>query len=86
MAFYPATGQTSNRMVSKEIKLSASHADVAETHAVLSRGFRKVSGPRLHKPLTLNGTQPPQIFRVQAKISTVRPVFPDYLSVSYDYD
>ena len=29
---------------------------------------------------------PPQIFQVQAKISTVRPVFPDYLSISYDYD
>ena len=28
---------------------------------------------------------PPQIFQVQAKISTVRSVFPDYLSVSYDY-
>ena len=28
---------------------------------------------------------PPQIFQVQAKISTVRPVFPDYLSVSYNY-
>ena len=27
-----------------------------------------------------------QIFQVQGKISTVRPVFPDYLSVSYDYD
>ena len=26
-----------------------------------------------------------QIFHVQAKISTVRTVFPDYLSVSYDY-
>ena len=25
------------------------------------------------------------MFQVQAKISTVRPVFPDYLSVSYDY-
>ena len=29
--------------------------------------------------------RPPQIFQVQAKISTVLPVFPDYLSVSYDY-
>ena len=28
---------------------------------------------------------PPQIFKVQAKTSTVRPVFPDYLSISYDY-
>ena len=28
---------------------------------------------------------PPQIFQAQAKISTVRPVFSDYLSVSYDY-
>ena len=27
----------------------------------------------------------PQIFQVQAKISTVRPVFLDYLSVSNDY-
>ena len=25
-------------------------------HTVLSRGFRKVSRPRLHKPLSLNGT------------------------------
>ena len=29
--------------------------------------------------------RPPQIFQAQAKISTVPPVFPDYLSVSYDY-
>ena len=29
--------------------------------------------------------RPPWIFQVQAKTSTVRPVFPDYLSVSYDY-
>ena len=29
---------------------------------------------------------PPQIFQVQAKTETVRPVFPDYLSISYDYD
>ena len=28
---------------------------------------------------------PPQVFQVQAKILTVRPVFPDYLSVSYGY-
>ena len=27
----------------------------------------------------------PRPFQVQAKISTVRPVLPDYLSVSYDY-
>ena len=27
--------------------------------------------------------RPPQIFQVQAKILTVRPAFPDYLSVSY---
>ena len=27
----------------------------------------------------------PQIFQVQAKISTIPPVFPDYLSVCYDY-
>ena len=30
--------------------------------------------------------QPPQIFQAQAKISTTRPVLPDYLSVSYDYE
>ena len=30
--------------------------------------------------------RPPQIFQVQATTSTVRPVFPDYLSVTYDYD
>ena len=29
--------------------------------------------------------RPPQVFQVQAKISTLRPVFPDYLSISYDY-
>ena len=29
--------------------------------------------------------QPPQVFQVQMKISTIRPVFPDYLSVFYDY-
>ena len=29
--------------------------------------------------------RPPQIFQVQAKISAVRPVFPDYLSGFYDY-
>ena len=29
--------------------------------------------------------RPPQTFQVQAKISTVQPVFPDYLSVSCDY-
>ena len=29
--------------------------------------------------------RPPQIFQVQAKISTIRPAFPDYLSISYDY-
>ena len=28
--------------------------------------------------------QPPQIFHIQAKISTVQPVFPGYLSISYD--
>ena len=28
--------------------------------------------------------RPPQIFQVQAKISTVWPVFPDYISVLYD--
>ena len=30
--------------------------------------------------------RPPQKFQVQAKISTKWPVFPDYLSASYDYD
>ena len=30
--------------------------------------------------------RPPQVFQVKAKISTVRPAFPDYISVSYDYD
>ena len=29
--------------------------------------------------------RPPQIFQVEPKISAVRPVLPDYLSVSYDY-
>ena len=29
--------------------------------------------------------KPPQKFQVQAKISTIPPVFPDYLSISYDY-
>ena len=30
--------------------------------------------------------RPPQTFQVQAKISTIRPAFPDYLSVSDYYD
>ena len=30
--------------------------------------------------------RPAQIFRVQAKMSTVPPVFPDYISISYDYE
>ena len=30
--------------------------------------------------------RPPQTFQVQAKISTVRPMFSGYLYVSYDYD
>ena len=30
--------------------------------------------------------QPPQKIQVQAKISTILPVFPDYLSVSCEYD
>ena len=29
--------------------------------------------------------RPRQIFQVHTKISTMRPVFPDFLSVSYDY-
>ena len=29
--------------------------------------------------------RPPQIFQVQTEISTIRPVFPDFLSVSCDY-
>ena len=29
--------------------------------------------------------RPPQIFQVQAKVSTLRSMFLDYLSVSYDY-
>ena len=28
---------------------------------------------------------PPQVFQVQAKILTIKLVFPEYLSVSYDY-
>ena len=35
--------------------LSASHAMLPKTHAILSLGFHKVLGPRLHKLLTLNG-------------------------------
>lgn len=27
-----------------------------------------------------------QQFKIQAKISTIRPVFPEYLSFSYDYE
>ena len=30
--------------------------------------------------------RPPKIFHIQGKISTVQSVFPDYLSLSYDYD
>ena len=33
----------------------------------------------------VGSVRPPHIFQIQAKISTVRVVFPDYLSVSYDY-
>ena len=33
----------------------------------------------------LFSVRPPQIFQVQAKTSTIQPIFPDYLSVSYDY-
>ena len=33
----------------------------------------------------VRSVRPPQLFQVQAKISTVRPLFSDYLSVSYDY-
>ena len=33
----------------------------------------------------VRSVRPPQIFQVQAKISTVRPIFPDYLSISYDF-
>ena len=29
---------------------------------------------------------PPQKFQVHAKITTMQAMFPDYLSVSYDYD
>ena len=29
--------------------------------------------------------RPPQKFQVHDKIPTIRPLFPDYLSVSYDY-
>ena len=34
----------------------------------------------------LFSVQPPQIFQAQAKISTIRPVLPKYLSVSYEYE
>ena len=50
--FYQATGQTFSRTLSKK-------DNVAETCAILTRGFRKVSGPRLHKQLTLNATIKP---------------------------
>ena len=33
----------------------------------------------------LCSVRPPQIFQIQAKIWTIRPVFPDYLSVSNGY-
>ena len=29
--------------------------------------------------------RPPQKFQVQAKIPIIRPLFPDYISISYDY-
>ena len=38
-----------------------------------------------HCRFDVYSVHPPQIFEVQAKISIVRPVFPDYLSVSYEY-
>ena len=43
--------------------------------------FSLHSGTHLKEELTV---QPPEIFQVQAKVSTIRPVFPDYLSVTYD--
>ena len=55
LAFYPTTGQTFSRTLSKNVKLSVS--DVAKNHAVLSHSFCKVLGPRLHKLLILNGTE-----------------------------
>ena len=29
--------------------------------------------------------RPPQMFHIQTEISTIRPVFQDYFSVTYDY-
>ena len=34
----------------------------------------------------VRSVRPPHIFQVQAKISTARPMLPDYFSVSYDCD
>ena len=57
--FYQATGQTFSRTLSKKEKHFRQPCNVAETCAILTRGFRKVSGPRLHKQLTLNATIKP---------------------------
>ena len=42
------------------------------------------SKSRIFRCFDVCSVLPPQKFKVQAKISTVRPVSPDYLSVSYD--
>ena len=57
--FYQATGQTFIRTLSKKEKHFRQPCNAAETCAILTRGFRKVSGPRLHKQLTLNATIKP---------------------------
>ena len=57
LKFYPATGQTFYQTLEKA-KTFSQPCNVVETYAILSCGFCKVLGPRLHKLLTLNGTVP----------------------------
>ena len=53
-------------------------------HPLLSAGGLSLQ-PNFQKGGGVCPVRLPQIVQVQAKISTVRAVFPDYLSVSYDY-
>ena len=51
---------------------------------------KEIENPHCRQPLCSFDVFPcttciSQKFQVQAKIPTMRPLFPDYLSVSYDY-
>ena len=55
---------------------------LSQSHFHCEQFLRKAT---IFRCFDVSSVRPPQIFQVQAKISTVRPVFPNYLSVSYDY-